>query len=100
MKNYDTNALLKNKFNETYNAINFLFVFKYMSDYVDVDKSSELSKFYTKDEFISQTLRMNISILNKLILDQIYMSIWSSKSKNIWISRISESGCWMRGLCF
>ena len=50
MKNYDTNALLKNKFNETYNAINFLFVFKYMSDYVDVDKSSNLSKFYMKNE--------------------------------------------------
>ena len=53
MKNYDTNALLKDKFNETYNEINFLFVFKYMSDYVDVDKSSKLNKFYMKDELRS-----------------------------------------------
>ena len=40
------NDLLESHFVKTFNATNFVYVFKYMNEYLDVDKSSELEKFY------------------------------------------------------
>lgn len=45
---YETDALLEDFFQTTFNAANFLYVWKYMDGYLDVDKGSELGKFYMK----------------------------------------------------
>ena len=43
------NDLLKSHFVKTFNVTNFVYVFKYMNEYLNVDKNSELEKFYMQD---------------------------------------------------
>lgn len=47
-KQYDTNTLLHAVFTKTFNASTFLHVWNYMDQYVDVDGSSELGKYFMK----------------------------------------------------
>ena len=54
------NDLLESHFVKTFNVINFVYVFKYMNEYLDVDKSSELEKFYMQN--ISNYLLFNWSL--------------------------------------
>lgn len=46
LKIYDFDKLLQTAFNKTYNAVNFLHVWAYMNDYLNFERSSDLSKYF------------------------------------------------------
>lgn len=57
MINYKTEDLLFPFFNEKYNASNFLYVWYFMDDYVDVEQSSDLGKYFIKSELLCSKLK-------------------------------------------
>lgn len=51
--NFRTNDLLFPFFEDKYNASNFFFVWGFMDGYVDVEKSSDLGKFFIKSKLLT-----------------------------------------------
>ncbi|SLM39542.1 hypothetical protein LPUS_10111 [Lasallia pustulata] len=57
-KQYDTNTLLHAVFTKTFNASTFLHVWNYMDQYVDVDGSSELGKYFMKNIYVNLAMEV------------------------------------------
>lgn len=53
LNDFETDTLLEKFFAEQFNASNFLYVYKFMDGYVDVDKSSDLGRYYMKGKIKS-----------------------------------------------
>ena len=88
LKQYTMNELLQPFFERTYNATNFIHVWSYMDDYLDVKNSTELGQFFMKSKFFFLYLS-GICLIAHIT--------WSL-SDNSLTSNLCQSGHWDKAL--